>query len=244
MTQIGNGLTEGLERVLAVMAHPDDVDFGCAGTMATWAAAGVEVTYCIVTNGDAGGSDLELPRPEMARIRQEEQRNAAAAVGVKDVRFLGHPDGSLYVTHDLRRDISRVIRELRPQRVVCQSPERNYMRIYGSHPDHIAAGEAAMSAVYPDARNPFAHPELLREEGLEPWAVEETWIAQGPDADYFMDITDVFEQKVKALQAHVSQTSHMENLREMLHDWAAMNALAAGASEGRLAEAYRVCNTA
>lgn len=244
MTQIGDGLTDGLERVLAVMAHPDDVDFGCGGTMATWAAAGVEITYCIVTNGDAGGSDLDLPRSEMARIRQDEQRAAAAAVGVTDVRYLGYPDGRLYVTHELRRDISRVIREVRPQRVVGQSPERNWERVYGSHPDHMAAGEATFAAVYPDSRNPFAHPELLNDEGLEPWSVPETWIAHGPNSDYYVDITDQFNTKVKALQAHASQTSHMDDLEGMLRTWAGANALAAGAADGRLAEAYRVVNSA
>src|ERR1700712_3864081 len=114
MAEIGNGITEGLERVLVVMAHPDDVDFGSAGTMATWVEAGIEVTYLMVTDGDAGGSDREMPRPEMARIRQEEQRAAAAAVGVTDVRFLGYPDGNVYVTHELCRDISRVIRQVKP----------------------------------------------------------------------------------------------------------------------------------
>ncbi len=141
-----------VERVLVVTAHPDDVDFGAAGTVATWTDAGYEVTYCIVTDGDAGGFDPDVPRSEIAGIRQAEQRAAAAEVGVTDVRFLGYPDGRLYVTHELRRDISRVIREVRPQRVVTQSPDRNYARIYASHPDHLATGEAVLCAVYPDAR--------------------------------------------------------------------------------------------
>ncbi len=142
-------------------AHPDDVDFGVGGSIATWTAAGIDVSYCMVTDGDAGGSDLELPRPEMARIRRVEQTAAAATVGVTDLHWLAYPDGRLQPTIELRRDISRVIRTVRPQRVVCQSPERIWERVYASHPDHLAAGEAAVSAVYPDARNPFAHPELL-----------------------------------------------------------------------------------
>ena len=154
-----------------VTAHPDDVDFGAAGTVAAFTAAGVEVTYCIVTNGDAGGSDRTMSRAEMAALRQDEQRAAAAVVGVTDVRFLGHPDGMVQATLGLRRDISRVIRQVRPERVITQSPERNWDAIYASHPDHLAAGEAAVCAVYPDARNPFAHPELLGDEGLEPWSV-------------------------------------------------------------------------
>ncbi len=160
---------DGVRRVLVVTAHPDDVDFGSAGTVAAFTSAGLEVTYCIVTNGEAGGSDRAMSRADMALLRQDEQRAAAAVVGVSDVRFLGHPDGMVQATIELRRDISRVIRQVRPERVVTQSPERNLEFIYASHPDHLAAGEAAVCAVYPDARNPFAHPELLDVERLEPW---------------------------------------------------------------------------
>ena len=127
---------EQVERALCVLAHPDDVDFGSAGTVATWTAAGTEVTYCIVTDGDAGGFD-ETPRHEMGPLRQAEQRAAAAAVGVEDVRFLGYPDGRLELSLDLRRDISRVIRQVRPQRVLTSSPERFWERIGASHPDHM-----------------------------------------------------------------------------------------------------------
>lgn len=242
MAEIGNGITEGLERVLAVMAHPDDVDFGCAGTMATWVAAGIEVSYCLVTDGEAGGEDRDMPRSEMARIRREEQTAAAAAVGVTDLHWLGHPDGKVYVTHELRRDISRVIRKVRPQRVIVQNPGRNWMRIYGSHPDHMAAGEAALCAVYPDSRNPFAHPELL-EEGLEPWTVPETWIVMGPEVNYYVDMTEQFASKVKALECHASQVGGRDDLEEFLRGWATANATAAGAEEGRLCEAYQVLNT-
>src|SRR5215203_871209 len=114
---------EHVYRVLCVLAHPDDVDFGSAGTVATWTAAGTEVVYCIVTDGDAGGFD-ETPREQMPILRRAEQQAAASAVGVSDVRFLGYPDGRLELTLDLRRDISRVIRQVRPQRVLSTSPER------------------------------------------------------------------------------------------------------------------------
>src|ERR1700694_328168 len=153
-------------RVLVVVAHPDDCDFGNAGTTAKWTDAGVTVTYCIVTDGDAGGSDRSITREEMARIRRIEQTAAPAEVGVSDLTFLGYPDGRLTPTIELRRDISRVIRQQQPQRVITQSPVRNFARIFASHPDHLAAGEATLCAVYPDARNPFAHRELLVEEGL------------------------------------------------------------------------------
>ncbi|HVE62310.1 MAG TPA: PIG-L deacetylase family protein [Mycobacteriales bacterium] len=232
-----------IERVLVITAHPDDVDFGSAGTIAIWTKAGVEVTYCLVTDGDAGGFDPAVARSDIAGIRQAEQRAAAAEVGVTDVRFLGYPDGRVYVTHELRRDISRVIRQVRPQRVLTQSPERNYARIYASHPDHLATGEAAMSAVYPDARNPYAHPELLADEGLEAWSVSEMWLMSA-DADRWVDVTDTYDAKLAALRQHVSQTAHMDDLDGMLRSWLAREASAAGLPEGRLAEAYRVIDTA
>src|SRR3954454_5297258 len=177
----------GVERVLVVTAHPDDVDFGAAGSVATWTDAGVEVTYCIVTDGDAGGFDPAVPRDQIGGIRRAEQTAAASAVGVSDLVFLGYPDGRLQPTIELRRDISRVIRQVRPQRVVTQSPERNYQRIYASHPDHLAAGEATLCAVYPDARNPYAHPDLL-EEGYEAWTVREVLIMSSGSGDTFVDI--------------------------------------------------------
>ena len=156
---------DGVARVLVVTAHPDDVDFGSAGTVAAFTAAGVAVTYCVVTNGDAGGSDRSIPRAEMAALRQDEQRAAAAMVGVDDVRFLGHPDGMVQATMELRRDISRVIRQVRPERVVTQSPERNWDFMYASHPDHLAAGEAAVSAVYPDRAQSVRPPRAARGRG-------------------------------------------------------------------------------
>ena len=168
-----------IERVLVVTAHPDDVDFGSAGTIAKFTDAGIEVVYCICTDGDAGGFDLEFPRDQIAGVRQAEQTEAAKRVGVHDVRFLGYPDGRLVATFELRRDISRVIRQVQPQRILVPSPERDYERVGRSHPDHRAAGDAALDAVYPDARNPFAHPELRTDEGLDAWVVKETWIMGG-----------------------------------------------------------------
>src|SRR5881394_1758006 len=125
---------EEVERVLVVTAHPDDVDFGAAGTVATWTDKGIDVAYCVVTDGDAGGFDPDVPRSAIPGIRRAEQEAAAKEVGVRDVHFLGYPDGRLTPSIELRRDISRVIRQFRPQRVVTQSPERNYRRIYASHP--------------------------------------------------------------------------------------------------------------
>ena len=199
-------------------AHPDDVDFGAAGSVAVWTDAGVEVAYCIVTDGDAGGSDRSMSRADMAAIRREEQREAAKAVGVTDVNFLGFPDGRLTADLELRRAITGVIRRFRPDRVVAQSPERNWTRIYASHPDHLAAGEAAICAVYPDARNPFAFPELL-EEGLEPHTVPELWIMATDRADRAVDATDIFDRKLAALRSHRSQVGDGEHLDELLRTW-------------------------
>ena len=234
-----------VERALVVVAHPDDVDFGAGGTIATWTDEGIEVTYCIATDGDAGGFDPAVPRDQIGGIRQAEQRAAAKEVGVEDVVFLGYPDGQLTPSFDLRRDISRVIRQVRPQRLLMQSPEINWERIGASHPDHRAAGEAALCAVYPDARNPFAHPELLAEEGLAAWTVPEVWLMGGQRADRWVDITEVFDRKLAALRAHVSQTAHLgAGLETMLREWNGGNALAGRLPAGRLAEAYQVVPTA
>jgi LmbE family N-acetylglucosaminyl deacetylase len=229
----------GINRILAVTAHPDDVDFGLAGTVATWTDAGIEVIYCVVTNGDAGGSDPAVSRGDMAALRQAEQIAAAKCVGVSDVRFLGYPDGKVEASLDLRRDLARVIRQVRPDRVTCPSPERNYARVPASHPDHRAVGSAALDAVYPDARNPFAFPELAA-NGFEPWTVHDVWISGSPDPNRFVDITDTFDRKIAALRAHESQTGHMDNLADMLRGWLSRSAELGGLPEGRLAETFQM----
>jgi LmbE family N-acetylglucosaminyl deacetylase len=231
-----------IERILVVTAHPDDMDFGAAGSVATWTDAGVEVAYCVATDGEAGGSDRTMSRAEMAAIRRDEQRVAAAEVGVSDVTFLGHPDGRLLPTLELRRDISRVIRRFRPNRVVAQSPERIWERLYASHPDHLAAGEATACAVYPDARNPFAHPELL-EEGLEPHTVSELWVMATERANRVVDATEQFHRKLAALRSHKSQVGDGDHLEDLLRPWMSGAALSAGLPDGRYAEAFFVVGT-
>jgi LmbE family N-acetylglucosaminyl deacetylase len=228
----------GVERILVVNAHPDDVDFGSAGSVAAWTDKGIEVAYCLVTDGDAGGFDPTVPRDQIGAIRRAEQTAAAKEVGVTDLHFLGHPDGRLSPTIEVRRDISRVIRIVRPQRVVCQSPERRWDRIYASHPDHLAAGEATIAAVYPDARNPFAHPELAA-EGLDAWTVSEIWVVGGPKPDRWVDMTDVIDRKVEALRRHESQHQDPSWLPEGMRAWGAEIAARVGLPDGRLAEAYR-----
>jgi LmbE family N-acetylglucosaminyl deacetylase len=230
------------ERVLCVAAHPDDIDFGYAGTVAGFVEAGLHVTYLLVTRGDAGGFD-NTPREQMPVLREAEQRAAAAAVGVKDLIFLdGYRDGTVTVTLELRRDISRVIRQVRPDRILTNSPMRRWDRIGAGHPDHLAVAEATTCAVYPDARNEFAFPELLADEGLQPWVVREMWFVASPNPDYFVDITDVYPRKLAALQAHATQTSHMDldgRLRMMLGNMAKDG----GLPEGRLAESFSIIST-
>ena len=224
-------------RVLVIAAHPDDVDFSAAGTVARWTDAGIDVIYCIVTDGDAGGSDPSISRADMATLRRGEQTAAAKQVGVEDLRFLGYPDGRVEATIGLRKDLARVIRQ------VCPSPERNYARAGASHPDHRAVGSAALDAVYPDARNQFAFPSLLAEEDLAAWTVREVWIAGSPSPTQYVDVTETFPRKVAALRAHVSQTGQMDGLEEFLRGWLSRAGQQGGLPDGRLAEAFQVLDT-
>ena len=232
-----------IKRVLVVSAHPDDSDFGASGTIAQWVKKGIKVAYVFCTNGDQGGEESGFTKEEMPAIRQREQREAGAAIGVTDITFLNYVDGNLEATLGLRKDLVRQIRISQPDRMVCQSPERNWDRIGASHPDHLAAGEAAIQAVYPDARNPFAFTDLLNDEGLQPWRVKEIWVSAFANPDHFVDITDTFNLKIKALQAHASQTGHNENLETMVREWGERNAAAAGFAQGRIAEAFKIVNT-
>jgi LmbE family N-acetylglucosaminyl deacetylase len=233
-----------IARVLSITAHPDDVDFGAAGTIARWTEAGIEVVYCVVTDGDAGGFDENFPREKMPALRRAEQVAAANCVGVHDVRFLGYPDGRVEATLELRRDLARVIRQVRPDRVLAQSPERNYARPGISHPDHRAVGSATLDAVYPDARNPFAFPELREQENLAAWTVREIWIAGGETPDHYVDVTETFPRKLAALRAHESQTAHRDGFADFLRTRLARAAERAGLPDGRLAESFQVLDTA
>ncbi len=231
-----------IKRILVVMAHPDDCDFGAGGTIAKWTSQGISVSYCIITNGDQGGEASDVPIEEMAKVRQEEQREAGKALGVTDITFLNHRDGWLVPTIELRKEIVREIRKSKPDRMVIQSPERNYERIFASHPDHLAAGEVAIQAVYPDARNPYAFTDL-KAAGFEPWRVKEVWITSSPTPNHFIDITETFPKKIAALKAHVSQTAHNLELEEMVKSWGERNAEAQGLPAGRVAEIFKVINT-
>ena len=234
-----------IERALVITAHPDDVDFGAAGTIANLTDAGVHVTYCLVTDGQAGGYDESISRPRMAAIRREEQTKAAAEVGVTDLVFLGYMDGEVVFDLELRHAMSRVIRQVRPQIVITQSPLINITSVYGSHADHVATGQAAWTAVYPDARNPFAHPELLT-SGLEPWSVDEIWIMFGTgsvdEPVESVDITAQIERKIRALRCHESQHQDPDALEERVRQWWGGLAVEAGLPEGSFAERFFVAD--
>ncbi len=230
-----------IERALVVTAHPDDVDFGAAGTVANLTDAGAVVTYCLVTDGQAGGFDQTIPRDRMAEIRREEQTKAAAEVGVSDLAFLGVMDGAVVYDLDLRKAISRVIRQVRPQVVITQSPVINLDSVYGSHADHVATGQATWAAVYPDARNPFAFPELLQ-EGLEPWAADEIWITLGTDANETVDITAQLDRKMRALRCHESQHRDPDGLELRVREWYLELGRQGGLAEGRSAERFHVAD--
>jgi LmbE family N-acetylglucosaminyl deacetylase len=231
-----------IERALVVTAHPDDVDFAAAGTVATLTDAGVQVSYCIVTDGDAGGFDANVARRDVAQLRRKEQTDAANIVGVTELFFLGHGDGRVQVTLQLRADIAAVIRRVRPRVVIAQSPERILDRVYASHPDHIATGEATLCAVYPDARNPFAFPELFHEV-IEPWSVDEVWVQGGGNGTHPVDVTAAVDRKIAALMCHVSQHPDPQRTETMVREWMANTAKQFDLTDGASAEAFRVVDT-
>lgn len=231
---------DDVKRVLCVFAHPDDADFGAAGTIARWVDEGLEVSYVLVTRGDTGGFD-DTPREQMPLLREAEQRAAAAAIGVTQVEFLeGYTDGIVTPSIELRRELTGVIRRYRPDRILTSSPLRRWDRFAGpSHPDHMAVGEAVTCAVYPDSRNPFAYPELG-----EAWTVREVWYLGGPSPDHAVDITDHFDRKMAALMAHRTQVSHMTELEKWMRDRLGTSAVEMGLPEGRLAEGFSLFRSA
>ena len=196
---------EPYRRGMAVFAHADDAEFGCSGTAAKWCAAGWEVVYVVCTDGSKGTADPEMSTEKLVRIREAEQRNAGKVLGLHAVEFLGFEDAMLEPTLELRRAIAREIRRYKPDVIICPNPVRKIDQDgWIDHPDHLAAGEATMAAVFPSARDRLTFPELL-EEGLEPHKVREVWLWAGEDADHYVDVTAHIDASVKALKQHVSQ---------------------------------------
>jgi LmbE family N-acetylglucosaminyl deacetylase len=223
--------------VLAVMAHPDDVDFWASGTVATWVGQGLSVAYLVVTSGGAGG--FERTAADIEAVRREEQRAAAALLGVRDVRFLeGFADGAVSVSEDLVRQIAAAIRDTRPRAVLAQSPTRSWEDIRFSHPDHLAVGEAVARAVYPFARNPFAFPELAA-SGLDAHCVSELWLQGDPEPNHVVDVTAVWGRRQEALAAHRSQHPDLAKALDRSRREAAGIAAKWGLGSDRLAEEFK-----
>jgi LmbE family N-acetylglucosaminyl deacetylase len=202
-------------RVLVVTAHPDDAEFGAGGTVARLVRQGAQVTYVIVTNGNKGSADRAMTPERLARIRQEEQQNAARVLGVERVEFLGYEDGEVEDTRDLRRDVTRQIRRWRPDLIITQNPHRTY-NLYGSHRDHRITAGVVLDCVYPLARDHMAFPELL--PALEPHKVREVYLMQWDDPHLVIDITDAIDLKLKALACHQSQFARFADVEARVRE--------------------------
>jgi LmbE family N-acetylglucosaminyl deacetylase len=237
-------LDEAVERVLVIIAHPDDAEFWAAGTIAQWTDAGVGLTYCVLTDGKNGSHDPDIPREQIPVVRREEQRKAAEQLKVSDVQFLGLDEGLIDpASRELHEQLVRMIRQVRPQRVLTWSPERNWARFRSCHPDHLAAGEATLRAIYPDAGNRLALRSLYEDEGLDGWTVGEAWLLNSPRVNRYVDITGTFARKTAAVAAHHSQVGHRRDLAGELRARAAAIAAEGALPEGRLAEAFQVVTT-
>lgn len=216
---------------MAVVAHPDDVEFGCGGTLAKWAREGWEITLVICTDASGGGADDAEDVSPVARhainiTRKAEQKNAAQVIGIKNLIFLDQPDGLLMHTIELRKMLVRLMRRYRPTRLLCQSPDRTWKPFYPvgrHHPDHLAAGAATIAAMYPASQNGWDFPELLQ-EGLTPHKVRELYVIGAPELNHFEDITSTLDVKVEALRAHVSQLgARFADVEKRVRDFAASN---------------------
>jgi LmbE family N-acetylglucosaminyl deacetylase len=226
-------------RVMSIHAHPDDQEFTVAGTLAKWARAGSAIISVIITSGDAGSNDKtppEMTKQKLAQIREEEQRNACRVLGVKQVIFLSYPDGILQPTIDLRRDLTRLIRQYKPDAVVCGDPTvRFYGESYMNHPDHRVAADVALDAVFPSAGTRFIFPELLT-EGYAPHEVKQVFIHGSEKPTTFIDIGTSLETKIAALKEHKSQIGEWDP-SDMMKEWSKEE----GKEKGlEAAEAFRV----
>jgi LmbE family N-acetylglucosaminyl deacetylase len=208
--------------VLGIAAHPDDLDFSASGSFASWASQGADVYYLIITDGSKGSDDESLNSEQLIKIREEEQRDAAKLVGAKDVFFLHYPDAYLEVTMPLKKDITRVVRRLKPDVVVTTDPTIIYSIARGfiNHSDHRAAGLAAIDVVYPMARDRLTFPELITDENLAPHKVKTLLLASFENGNHYVDITDCIDTKMKALAAHASQMPDLEATQNRMKSFA------------------------
>jgi len=193
-----------IAQVMVVIPHPDDAEFGVAGTVARWVKEGRDVVYVVCANGDKGTSDFSMKPEKLVKIREQEQQAAARLLGVREVVFLGHPDQGLEDTPEFRKEIVRLIRMYQPETVVTADPYRRYIW----HRDHRIVGQVTLDAIFPYARDHLAYPDLL-EEGLQPHKVKEVLLWAAPeDINYRSDITDTFDVKLAALRCHKSQVGN------------------------------------
>lgn len=203
-------------RVLVIMAHPDDPDFTCAGTVLQMARQGIEVTYMILTNGDKGNHNPEITRNQLIAMRQIEQRHAANLCGVKQVLFMGEEDGFLRPTRSIRKRVTREIRRIRPQLIICPDPDRYLVGDgYINHPDHRNAGLVALEAIFPAADNPMFYPDMA-DEGYPPHKISQLYVSGHPDANVEIDVSADAETKLAAILCHKSQFAEPEKLRERM----------------------------
>lgn len=207
------------QSILVILAHPDDPEFFCGGTIARWTRAGHQVSYCLLTCGDKGTKDRQLTSDKLCSLRQAEQYAAAAVLGVDEVRFLDYPDGYLVPDLVLRKEITRVIRQEQPDILVTCDPTNLYVReTYLNHPDHRAAGQAALDAVFPAARDHLNFIELWRDEQLEPHTVREVWISLTQDPNVSIDVTEHWDLKLRALKEHKSQIGDQAQFEERMRE--------------------------
>jgi LmbE family N-acetylglucosaminyl deacetylase len=200
---------------MVIAPHPDDAEFGIAGTVAQWTRAGKVVVYVVCTSGDKGTSDINIKPPELARLREQEQLASARVLGVSDVVFLRHPDQGVEDTPEFRKELVRVIRQYQPELVATVDPYRRYIW----HRDHRITGQVALDAIFPYARDHLAYPDLLA-EGLKPHKVKEVWHWGTEDPNHKIDITDTFDIKMAALACHKSQVGDniSPEMRERLRE--------------------------
>jgi LmbE family N-acetylglucosaminyl deacetylase len=200
--------------VLGIAAHPDDLDFGAAGTMAKFAQAGASVNYLIITDGSKGSSDFKTTSEELVKIREAEQRAAVKVIGGKEVFFLGYPDGELEISMQLKREVVKIIRTIKPDVVITMDPSVLYSADRGfiNHPDHRAAGQIALDAVFPLARDHLTFPELYA-DGYQPHITPIVLLSNFENSNYYIDITNTFDTKIKAIKAHASQVSDIKRMR-------------------------------
>jgi LmbE family N-acetylglucosaminyl deacetylase len=224
-----------IQRGLAVFAHPDDAEFGSAGTTAKMTREGKHFFYAVTTDGSKGSSNPDMTRDDMISLRHKEQQEAAHILGVEEVAFLDFEDSMLEANLAVRRSITAVIRRFKPDVVICQSPVRDLsMGAFVQHPDHLAAGEATLAAVYPCARDRLTFPDLL-EQGLEPHAVKELWVVGTNAPDHYVDISETLDAKIQALKAHFSQIGERP-----VQDWMRDRARQLGERGGfEFAEAFK-----